>query len=219
MIIKKVDETTVKVVLSFEDLASREITEDDLLGKSPKLDKLIQEILPELTSEMEFSSRSLLRIQMGSTTKRGMELVISKTEPGEKFDNFENECFDESSEISQILEQIKRQQDKYQRTKSLPKPTPLRNYILYEFNDFEDVLSACSQVSLPTTLESSLYVENRTYYLLVKGMKFRRDETEFLLQEFGKLSTKTLPAVIERAKLLMENSAIEQLVKTFFVKE
>lgn len=195
MRIQKVNERTIRIFISFTELADRDITMADLFQRSPKTEQLLWELISQAREEVEFNLDQPFWIQ--ATVASNDEFVITVMKQ-------------EDQTEAPVQEKEKRK----------PSKSRLAEWV-YAFEDFEDVISAASRLPQFAQLRSSLYEFEEEYYLVLSrlGSGKKRQLAEALLDEYGELTGMTKPFLIEHGRTVMAEKAIQTLKASFGVWE
>ncbi|MCD8500552.1 MAG: genetic competence negative regulator [Bacillaceae bacterium] len=185
----------IKIFLTFDDLTERGITKEEMWQDIPKVHDLFRDMMLEASDELGFEPDGPIAIEVFSVPAQGMVIIVTKSKNHEDQD----EDFDDGFIEMQVT--LDESDD-----------------IIYEFQDFDDVIFLASRLSSFGIPSGSLYsFENR--YLLTFEQKdlYGIDLDAFiaLLSEYGNPSTITIFRLCEYGKLLMANEAVEQINKFF----
>lgn len=191
MRIQKVNERTIRIFISLNELADRDITMSDLFQRSPKTEQLFWELISQAKEEVEFNLDQPFWIQ--ATVASNDEFVITVMKQEEQLE-------------APVQEKGKKKSGKG-RTQEW----------VYVFDDLEDVISASARLPQFAQLRSSLYVFEEEYYLVLNrlGAGRKRQLAEAILDEYGELVTMTRPFLIEHGTTVAEEKAVETLQGSF----
>lgn len=191
MRIQKVNERTIRIFISFTELADRDITMADLFQRSPKTEQLFWELIAQAREEVEFNLDQPFWIQ--ATVASNDEFVITVMKQDEQ---------------SEILVQEKGK-------KKVGKRRP--SEWVYSFEDLEDVISAVALLPEFTQMLSNLYEFESEYYLVLNrlGSGRKRQLAEAVLDEYGQLVSMTKAFLIEHGKAVIPEKAVETLKASF----
>lgn len=191
MRIQKVNESTIRIFISFTELADRDITMADLFQRSAKSEQLFWELITQAREEVEFNLDQPFWIQASAASNDEFVITVMRQE-----DNFE----------IPIKEKEK---------KRSPRPKVLE--WIYVFEDFEDVLAAVKRFPDFPRVLSSLYVYEGEYYLAVShlGSGKKKQYAEALLDEYGEIVDIAKVFLEEHGQTIMPERAIQTLKKTF----
>lgn len=191
MRIQKVNESTIRIFISFTELADRDISMADLFQRSAKSEQLFWELITQAREEVEFNLDQPFWIQASAASNDEFVITVMRQE-----DNLENPL-------------------KEKEKKRSPRPKVLE--WIYVFEDFEDVLAAVKRFpSFPRVL-SSLFVYEGEYYLAVShlGSGKKKQYAEALLDEYGEIVDIAKVFLEEHGQTIMPDHAIQTLKKTF----
>lgn len=191
MRIQKVNESTIRIFISFTELADRDISMADLFQRSAKSEQLFWELITQAREEVEFNLDQPFWIQASAASNDEFVITVMRQE-----DNLE----------TPIKEKEK---------KRGPRPKVLE--WVYVFEDFEDVLTAVKRFPDFPRVMSSLYVYEGEYYLAVShlGSGKKKQYAEALLDEFGEIVDIAKVFLEEHGKAIMSEKALQTLKTTF----
>lgn len=191
MRIQKVDEHTIRIFISFNELADRDITITDLFMRSPKTEQLFWELIAQAREEVEFSLDQPFWIQ--ATLASNEEFVITVMKQ------------DEQIEVS-VKEKTKKKSAKNKKAEWV-----------YVFGEFEDLLNAVKRLPDFSQLRSDLYVYEGEYYLVLNrlGSGQKRQHAEAVLNEYGESVVMTKAFLVEHGKPIMQSKAVARLIEIF----
>lgn len=196
MKIEKINENKVRITLSIEELAQRQITLNELERDSLKAKKLFVELIEESNLESSFViEHSQLFVEATTDNNEFFTITITKVDDiqeNEKYDSLHNENYNNTEFIN-----------------------------IFEFENFDIIDEMVSVYKLSKTFfgKNSLYSFNNKYYLIfskysVKNAKFTK--TLAILNEFSLKSYQSELFEIslkEKCKLVISNKAIQTLIK------
>ena len=192
MRIQKVNESTIRIFISFTELADRDISMADLFQRSAKTEQLFWELIAQAREEVEFNLDQPFWIQ--ATAASNDEFVIT----------------------------VMRQEDAVEAPgKEKEKKRPPRTRVLewiYVFADFEDVLAAVKRLPEFPRVRSSLFEFEGEYYLAIShmGSGKKKQYAEALFDEYGEIVDISKVFLEEHGRPVMSERAIQTLKKTFF---
>lgn len=191
MRIQKVNERTIRIFISFTELADRDITMADLFQRSPKTEQLLWELITQAREEVEFNLDQPFWIQATVASNDEFVITVMKQE--------------EQSEAP-VQEKGKRRSGKGRTLEWV-----------YVFSELEDVISASLRLPRFTQLRSSLYEFEDEYYLVLNrlGSGRKRQLAEAVLDEYGELVSMTRPFLIEHGVAVIEENAVETFQGSF----
>ena len=181
MRIERVDDTTVKLFITYSDIEARGFSREDLWSNRKRGEEFFWSMMDEINEEEDFVVEGPLWIQVHAFEK-GVEVTISKSknedamnmsddETNHQFDDQVNELLAQTLEGEESLEDLfeqrkqqkKNHQDKQQRRAH--KPSNVRN-IIVKFDDLEQVIDYAYHNNQNTDeFEDLLYmIDNKYYY-------------------------------------------------------
>ncbi|AHF07756.1 adaptor protein MecA [Desulfitobacterium metallireducens] len=191
MRIQKVNESTIRIFISFTELADRDISMTDLFQRSAKSEQLFWELITQAREEVEFNLDQPFWIQASAASND--EFVITVMRQEDTLETPVKEKEKKRSPRSKVLEWI------------------------YVFDDFEDVLAAVKRFPDFPRVWSSLYVYEGEYYLVVShlGSGKKKQYAEALLDEYGEIVDISKVFLEEHGKAIMPERAVQIMKKTF----
>ncbi|MHB1652084.1 MAG: adaptor protein MecA [Desulfitobacteriaceae bacterium] len=191
MRIQKVNERTIRIFISFTELADRDITMTDLFQRSPKTEQLFWELIAQAREEVEFNLDQPFWIQ--ATVASNDEFVITVMKQEEQIE-------------APVQEKGKKKTGKGR----------LQEWV-YVFADLEDSISAVTSLPQFTQLRSSLYEFENEYYLVLNrlGSGRKKQLAEAVLDEYGELVSITKAFLIEHGKTVLVEQAVETMKASF----
>lgn len=229
---KRIDENTIRCIVTEEDMESFGLNLDEFLSHSGRSDEFLQYIVSEARDELgyqndkgivsmrlEVLSDKRISITFGSGNEKQVreqvlkylkELAESRImeEIGKLFGEKQKSARPEKEGQAQAAERQAKQQ------KKLNEP-----YRIYCFASLRDVISYCRAVGLKQPIRSHLYKEKESYYLIVE--RYRISEYHFNLLtavafDYGKVLAgleHLYDHLQEHGELLIHSKAIGTLRK------
>ncbi|WP_110927587.1 adaptor protein MecA [Bacillus massiliglaciei] len=192
MKLERITHNKIKIFLTLDDLLDKGITKEDILGNSLKVHKLFQDMIEEACEELDFEITGTVAIEIFSLPAQGLVIIVTKEE--ELWTEDEDEYIDFQVKI-----------DKY-------------DHSLYVFEDFEDIIQL-SKLFLSCTagsMESSLYVNEGRYYLLLENIEEENFEDILsMASEYGCSSTLSIHFLYEYGKEIICSNAIQVVASQF----
>lgn len=191
MRIQKVNESTIRIFISFTELADRDISMADLFQRTAKTEQLFWELIAQAREEVEFNLDQPFWIQ--ATAASNDEFVITVMRQEDIAEAPAKEKAKKRSHRPKVLEWI------------------------YVFGDFEDVLAAVKRFPDFPRVWSSLFEFEGEYYLAVShlGTGKKKQYAEALLDEYGEIVDIAKVFLEEHGRAIMAERAIQILKKTF----
>ncbi|MDR3271827.1 MAG: adaptor protein MecA [Peptococcaceae bacterium] len=193
MRIQKVNEHMIRIFITFNELADRDITLADLFQRTGKTEQLFWELINQAREEVEFSLDQPFWIQATLSANDEFVITVMKQE--------------------EAVETGLKEQEK--------KKPPLRNRgpleWVFRFADFEDVLHVAKLMPAFNQLNSDFYAYEDGFYLILSrmGTGQKRQTAEAILNEFGAFSILTKAFLNEHGKLIIQKNAIPHLLEMF----
>lgn len=222
---ERINENTIRVLISNDDLDARGITILDLLGDHQQIEDFFYSILQEVDTDHQFADNDSVTFQV-MPTGNGLELFISKNSADEKVNNENNE------EIAHYIKQniIKARKtsasdpvtDGSDRQTKIDAAQPAnnnqqqgKNWQVVVFSSFEDLIDY-ARLQEDTDLVSELYKYNHHYFLALRYVQPVDSENSIkdklaLAYEYGNPTATTVDFLTEHAKKIMSGSALETI--------
>lgn len=197
MKIEKLAEDKIKITITIDDLAERNIDLYSFMYNSPESQDLFWDVMNEAEKEYGFNvDDSMIYVEASTTGGGNFTLIVTKTK--EK----------PTIKLTATKPQLSKEKIKLKRKKM---PSFLKNG-LYQFDSFDDVCSFCQTVQLQEIIHSILYRIGDTYYLKADMMP----ATSIL--EFA--SVVKSPALMEaklkeHGQVVMKENAIQTINQYF----
>ncbi|MCZ0754522.1 genetic competence negative regulator [Anoxybacillus sp. J5B_2022] len=194
MRLERLTHNKIKIFLTFDDLMDRGLTKDDLWKDTFKVQQLFRDMIEEASEELGFEVNGSIAVEVYSLPAQGMVVIV--TSEDQNFDVDEEFADDDYIEMQVTLDESED--------------------IFYEFQTFEDVIQLAHRLSTIGCADGTLYSYNGRFYLYVsEEPPIATDDFIAILAEFGSPATITIHRVAEYGKKLMDDRAIEQLVRYF----
>lgn len=190
MKIEKIDTNKIKVTFTSEDLTEHNLTPDSVRNNSPRVQKIIMNVVRQAEEEIGFCAENArLMVEAMPAEDDSMVMYITRLES--------------ENDFSDALNLVKRRI----RLKTRP-AEPKSTYTLVEFESFEDAVSLSRFASHIS--EGELYFYRDAYCLIMPSALAVR------FSEFGKVkdSEKACDMVREHGKKICDN-ALETLRNYF----
>ena len=235
MRIERVDDTTVKLFITYGDIEARGFSREDLWTNRKRGEEFFWSMMDEINEEEDFVVEGPLWIQVHAFEK-GVEVTISKSknedamnmsddDTNHQFDDQVNELLAQTLEGEESLEDLfeqrkqqkKNHQDKQQRRAH--KPSNVRN-IIVKFDDLEQVIDYAYHNNQNTDeYEDLLYMIDNKYYYSIHfddsvSQEMINDSYSQLL-EFAYPTDKTNIYLNDYAKIIMSHNVTSQVRKYF----
>lgn len=186
MKIERISENQVKLTLTIEDLAERNLSPEDLFSHSKKTQQLFREILEQVLREGNFLfTEAPLMVEAAPSAEEGVVLIITggKRQPAA-------------------------QKEPPKQLSGAP--------LLYAFATLDDVIHACIRLGEDFSAESALYKQENKYFLLLQGeMDATVGSVLQEYGEHLPSSALAEACFSEHGKILIAKNAVSALAKTF----
>ncbi len=217
----RLNENTIRVILSTEDLQERGVTVLDLLGNKKQIETFFYSILDEVDKDHAFTNNEPVTFQI-MPNKAGLELLISKSDDSDGTGSLPlNGLQDSTDGDDNSLDDEKVGTEEYDSDTApyLNDPDTPTKTVIVEFKDFEDYVQLAKLLHLESGI-SNLWEYQDKYYLQLILFTDEMHEMTYsdvlaLLSEYS-FKTKVTAAVLsEYGKKVMTKTALE-LTRYYF---
>lgn len=191
MRIQKINDSTLRICLSLNELAERNITMVELFQRTAKTEQLFWEMITKAGEEVEFVLDQPFWIQ--ATVMSGEEFVITVV----KQDFTENQT---------------------EEPKAKSKRKPRNKEWVYRIADLEQVVNLTKSLGDTTPGKVSLFFCAENYYIVINNRSITgvaRQRVEALLKEYGEKVNVTRAYLEEYGKLIGGKEALEGIRQYF----
>lgn len=216
MRIERVNESTIKFFITYQDIEKRGFNKDDLWMNRKRGEEFFWSLMDEVNDENEenFAMEGPLWIQVHAYDK-GVEVVVSKSQNGDEQYTMRHP----DSEI--VQDNIENFLDKAMKDPKDDQDIPVsQEPVMVEFTDFENLIKYAHEVDLDETVyEDLLYTYNNKYFYQI-FFDYRLDfedieSVEAKLLEYAAPTTAPHMIVEEYGKIIMSNNVRFQVRKFF----
>lgn len=216
----RLNENTIRVILSTEDLQERGVTVLDLLGNKKQIETFFYSILDEVDKNHVFTNNEPVTFQI-MPNKEGLELLISKSDDSEDSGSLPLNGLQNSVGASENnnLDKVGTEEYDSDTAPYLNDPDTPTKTVIVEFKDFEDYVQLANLLHLESGI-SNLFEYNDKYYLQLILFTDEMHEMTYsdvlaLLSEYS-FKTKVTAAVLsEYGQEIMSKTALE-LTRYYF---
>ncbi|HEX3015805.1 MAG TPA: adaptor protein MecA [Desulfobacteria bacterium] len=191
MRIQKINENTLRIFLSFAELADRDISMTELFQRSNKTEQLFWEMISKAGDEVEFVLDKPFWIQ--ATIMSSDEFVITVVK----------------QDGTEVFPEGEKQKKK--------RPARSREHV-YRFEDWDALVSGVASVADKISGRTSVYHLEHCYYLVL-STRCATGPNKLLieanLKEYGEKANLTRIYLNEYGKLVMRNNALQTIKKHF----
>jgi len=220
----RLNDNTIRVILSTADLQERGVTVLDLLGNKKQIESFFYSILDEVDKDHVFTNNEPVTFQI-MPNKEGLELLISKSEDSDDSgslplnglqDSTVNNDDDNFDEAKTGTAEYDSETAPYLNDPDTPTKT-----IIVEFKDFEDYVQLANLLHLESGISNLWEYDNKYYLQLIlftdEMHEMTYSDVVALLSEYS-FKTKVTAAVLsEYGKEIMKKTALE-LTRYYFAK-
>ncbi|CDR65677.1 adaptor protein MecA [Staphylococcus schweitzeri] len=234
MRIERVDDTTVKLFITYSDIEARGFSREDLWTNRKRGEEFFWSMMDEINEEEDFVVEGPLWIQVHAFEK-GVEVTISKSKNEDMMNMSDDDTTDQFDEqVQELLAQTLEGEDQLeelfeQRTKEKEaqgskhqRNAARKNTrtIIVKFNELEDVINYAYHNNLIISdFEDLLYMVDSTYYYAVHfdshvDQESINDSYSQLL-EFAYPTDRTEVYLNDYAKIIMSHNVTAQVRRYF----
>ena len=192
MRLERLTANKIKIFLTSDDLFDRGLSKEDIWKDSIKWNQLFHDMLEEASEEFDVDIQGSVAVEVFSLQAQGMVLIITVDEVIED----EEILYDGFIEMQVRVEGFED--------------------LLYEFDEFEDIIGLTKRLSTLDIYGGSLYVLNNRYYLIMENLESEKNiKAACVLSEFGNASILSPYVLAEYGKRIIDNKAVETIIQFF----
>lgn len=192
MRLERLTANKIKIFLTSDDLFDRGLSKEDIWKDSIKWNQLFHDMLEEASEEFDVDIQGSVAVEVFSLQAQGMILIITVDEVIED----EEILYDGFIEMQVRVEGFED--------------------LLYEFDEFEDIIGLTKRLSTLDIYGGSLYVLNNRYYLIMENLESEENiKAACILSEFGYASILSPYVLAEYGKRIIDNKAVETILQFF----
>ena len=233
MRIERVDDTTVKLFITYSDIEARGFKREDLWTNRKRGEEFFWNMMEEINEEEDFVVEGPLWIQVHAFEK-GVEVTISKSknedlinmsdEDNEQLDYQVNDLlsqtFDQDDSLEDLFDQRQQQKDNKQNQDQNERNRQNTRTVIVKFNYLEEVIEYAHYNNQVTDeFEDLLYSLNNVYYYAVHYDETVDQETindsYSQLLEFAYPTDKSEVYLNDYAKIIMSHNVASQVRRYF----
>lgn len=226
MRIERIDETTVKLFITYQDIEARGFKREDLWTNRKRGEEFFWSMMDEINDEEEFVVEGPLWIQVHAFEK-GVEVTVSKSkgdellnmtdeESNEQLEYQVNDFLSQALDSDQNIGELLNNQDEETRKQFVPKDIGL----LVRFEELEDIIEyAHYNEHKDLVFTDLLYMLDNKYYYYVQ---FDQIDNEEIINDFyGQLLEYANPTQVSKlylddyAKVVMSYNVMGQITRYF----
>ncbi|QCJ43302.1 genetic competence negative regulator [Bacillus sp. S3] len=193
MRLERLTANKIKIFLTSDDLFERGLSKEDIWKDSSKWNQLFHDMLEEASEEFDVDIQGSVAVEIFSLQAQGMILIITVDEVKDD----EDLLYDGYIEMQVRVEGCEE--------------------LLYEFVEFEDIISLSKRLSYIDILGGSLYsFQNRYYLLMDLSDAAKKEKAACILSEFGNPSILSPFVLAEYGKLIIEQKTVETILHFFY---
>jgi adapter protein MecA 1/2 len=199
MRILRVNDNTVRIFISFSELADRNISLADFFQKTARTEQFFWELICKAREEVDFSLDQPFWIQFTVISEDEFAITVIKQE----------EYGDKENHALEVEEKRNRTRSAQQGDSKFP---PNQEWI-YAFQDLEDIFNVIKVLPDLSTTSSMLYELEEEFYLVIGQIKGPRKKkiAEAVLDEYGDAIMTSVAFLREHAMCVISENALEKL--------
>lgn len=187
MRLERVGDNQIKIFFTFDELAERGLTKEDVEQNSLKWHQLFFDMINEAYDEFEFSVDGTIFIDIFAMQAQGMVILFTLNE--------DDEVFMDDEPLLQLSKTKKRR--------------------LFYFKELEDVIQFAKRIHQVYD-QGTLYYYNEHYYLYLNEIKDNQyNGVTAILSEYSEPSSVSVSMVHEYGKVIIEQSSIKYIQSYF----
>lgn len=200
MRVERLGHDKVRIFLTFDDLMERGIEKDDIWQDIPKVHELFNDMMEQAYNQVGFEIDGPVAVEVFALPAQGMVVIVTR---GNK------------DRYAHLEDDLAEEEDVYEMQVTLEE----NDWILYRFQDFEDLVSALRHGDELLQEGGKVYAYDNQYYLYLTEEEI--DESCYhdlisVLSEYGEASTATPYWLEEYGKLIMDGNAVQIIHQYFF---
>ncbi|TVT28798.1 hypothetical protein FO441_00535 [Salinicoccus cyprini] len=213
MKIERIDESTIKFFITYQDIEKRGFDKEDLWMNRKRGEEFFWSIMDEVNHEQEedFSMEGPLWIQVHAYDK-GIEVVVSKSQDDKPFSTEQTPMDINNNDVEQFLENIAADSEEV---------TPItKEPVMVKFDEFEDLIKYTHEVEVDETVYEDLLIAHKGSYYYQIFFDYRMDfmdmeRIEAKLLEYSSPAELSSMVVEEYGKVIMSMN-VRSKVRKFF---
>ncbi|MGG3470812.1 genetic competence negative regulator [Neobacillus pocheonensis] len=192
MRLERLTANKIKIFLTSDDLIDRGLSKEDIWKDSSKWNQLFHDMLEEASEEFDVDIQGSVAVEIFSLQAQGMIMIITVNEVEED----EEMLYDGFIEMQVSVGGF--------------------DDLIYEFEEFEDIIDLAKRLSSMNILGGSLYtLNNRYYFLMVKFDVSKNEQAACVFSEYGNASIISPHVLSEYGKSIIEDKAVETILHFF----
>lgn len=190
MRLERLNYNKIKIFLTLDDLFDRGLTREDIWKDSLKWHQLFHDMIEEASVTFDVDIQGSIAVEIFSMQAQGMVMILT-------MDEEQDEIFADGFIDMQV---------------TLEGNTE----ILFEFDDFEDVISLAKRLAIIGFSGGSLYSMKNSYYVLIENVSSDSQvQIAAIMAEYGIPSFISKYVLIEYGKTIIEEQAVAEILTYF----
>ena len=190
MRLERLNYNKIKIFLTLDDLFDRGLTKEDIEKDSLKWHQLFHDMLEEASETFKVDINGSVAVEVFSMQAQGMVMIVTMEEQEE--DTFNDHFIDMSITIEGNVE------------------------ILFEIEDFEEVIQLSKRLAAIGFSGGSLYAMNNAYYFLIDNVcQDIQNQIAAIMAEYGNPSFISIHLLEEYGTTVIKDKAVSELMTYF----
>ncbi|SFA73357.1 adapter protein MecA 1/2 [Lentibacillus halodurans] len=192
MRIERVSNNQFTIFLTFDDLIDRGFTKEDLWYDAANVRNLFSDMMYEASTELGFELEGVLLVQVHLMQAQGMHVIVTQKGNNSNWD-------EDFVEMKVTLDESRE--------------------LIFSFDDFEDIIQVASNLTALSINGGQIYYMDKRYYMLFHEEELPQKDKEniiAIMSEFSFPSIITSYRLKEYGKVIMDSSAVSQIMNTFY---
>ncbi len=190
MRLERLNYNKIKIFLTLDDLFDRGLTKEDIWKDSLKWHQLFRDMLEEASETFKVDIYGSVAVEIFSMQTQGMVMIVTMEE--QEDDIFNDQIIDMQVTLEGNME------------------------ILFEFDDFEDVIGMAKSLAAIGFSGGAVYYMNNNYYFLIDNVcEDSLTGITAIMAEYGNPSFTSIHILEEYGSTIMKDRAVSEIVTYF----
>ena len=190
MRLERLNYNKIKIFLTLDDLFDRGLTKEDIWKDSLKWHQLFHDMLEEASETFKVDIHGSVAVEIFSMQAQGMVMIVTMEE--QEDDLFNDSFIDMQVTLEGNVE------------------------ILFEIEDFEEVIQLVKQLAVIGFSGGSIYSMNQSYYFLIDNVcQDIQTQIAAIMAEYGNPSFMSVHVLEEYGNTIVKDKAVSEIMKYF----
>lgn len=211
MDIERVNEYTLKLYISYDDIEERGYSREEIWYNRGKGEQLFWDMIEEIGEEADFELEGAIWIHVNAA-ETGIEVVVTRTsdredspmmnENDQSFDRFVEEALNNSmGAIAEFKD-------------TMADAVVKQQYAIFRLQQFDDIIAIAKRLqAVPMT--TTLYKFEGTYYVMIEQVEQNIMDIVSIVNEYAQLSQLTKHRLEEYGERIMDGNCVETVLQYF----